>query len=78
MLGPLVNPAKPTNQLVGVFNLEVGKGLCLSCIKNRTKKYTILNALDGYDEVSLTCDFKTFSAAGEKINSIEALWVLKN
>ena len=32
-----------------------------------------MNALDGYDEVSLTCDFKTFSAAGEQINSIEDL-----
>jgi anthranilate phosphoribosyltransferase len=29
--------------------------------------------LEGYDEVSLTCDFKTFSAEGEKINSVEAL-----
>jgi len=40
-------------------------------------KYTILNALEGYDEVSLTCDFKTFSAAGEKINSIESLGFTK-
>jgi anthranilate phosphoribosyltransferase len=29
--------------------------------------------LDGYDEISLTCDFKTFSAEGEKINSVESM-----
>jgi anthranilate phosphoribosyltransferase len=72
MLGPLVNPAKPTNQLVGVFNLELARVYAYLYQKS-DKKYTILNALDGYDEVSLTCDFKTFSAAGEQINSIEAL-----
>ncbi len=72
MLGPLVNPAKPKNQLVGVFNLELARVYAYLYQKSATK-YTILNALDGYDEVSLTCDFKTFSAEGEKINSIEAL-----
>jgi anthranilate phosphoribosyltransferase len=72
MLGPLVNPAKPENQLVGVFNLELARVYAYLYQKSTTR-YTILNALDGYDEVSLTCDFKTFSAEGEKINSIEQL-----
>ena len=72
MLGPLVNPAKPKNQLVGVFNLELARIYAYLYQKSNVK-YTILNALDGYDEVSLTCDFKTFSADGEKINSIESL-----
>ena len=72
MLGPLVNPAKPKNQLVGVFNLELARVYAYLYQKSETK-YTIVNALEGYDEVSLTCDFKTFSADGEKINSIEAL-----
>jgi anthranilate phosphoribosyltransferase len=72
MLGPLVNPAKPENQLVGVFNLELARVYAYLYQKSTTK-YTIVNALEGYDEVSLTCDFKTFSAEGEKINSIEAL-----
>src|SRR6195952_4773224 len=72
MLGPLVNPAKPQNQLVGVFNLELARVYAYLYQKSGIK-YTILNALDGYDEVSLTCDFKTFSASGEQINSIEAL-----
>jgi anthranilate phosphoribosyltransferase len=72
MLGPMVNPAKPTNQMVGVFNLELARVYAYLYQKSNVK-YTILNALDGYDEVSLTCDFKTFSAEGEKINSIENL-----
>lgn len=72
MLGPLVNPAKPTNQLVGVFNLELARVYAYLYQKSN-KSYTILNALDGYDEVSLTCDFKTFSAEGEKIYSISDL-----
>ena len=72
MLGPLVNPAKPTNQLVGVYNLELAR-IYAYLYQKSDIKYTILNALDGYDEISLTCDFKTFSAEGEKINSIKSL-----
>lgn len=76
MLGPLVNPAKPQNQMVGVFNLELARIYAYLYQKSNVK-YTILNALDGYDEISLTCDFKTFSAEGEKINSIESLGFTK-
>lgn len=76
MLGPLVNPAKPKNQLVGVFNLELARVYAYLYQKSDTK-YTIVNALDGYDEISLTCDFKTFSADGEKINTIESLGLTK-
>jgi len=72
MLGPMVNPAKPKNQMVGVFSLELARMYAYLYQKSDTK-YTILNALDGYDEVSLTCDFKTFSGEGEKINKIESL-----
>src|SRR6201985_578341 len=72
MLGPLVNPARPENQMVGVFNLELAR-IYAYLYQKSNAKYTIVNALDGYDEVSLTCDFKTFSAAGEQINNIEAL-----
>ena len=68
----MVNPAKPKNQMVGVFNLELARVYAYLYQKSDVK-YTILNALDGYDEISLTGDFKTFSAEGEKINSIEAL-----
>lgn len=72
MLGPMVNPARPKNQMVGVYNLELAR-IYAYLYQQSDVKYTILNALEGYDEISLTCDFKTFSAEGEKINSIEAL-----
>lgn len=72
MLGPLVNPAKPNNQIVGVYNLELAR-LYAYLYQKSAVNYTILNALDGYDEVSLTGDFKTFSVEGEKINSIADL-----
>ena len=72
MLGPMVNPAKPKNQMVGVFSLELARVYAYLYQKS-DMNYTILNALDGYDEISLTCDFKTFSAEGEKINTVESL-----
>jgi anthranilate phosphoribosyltransferase len=72
MLGPMVNPAKPTNQLVGVYNLELAR-MYAYLYQRSDIKYTILNALDGYDEISLTCDFKTFSSEGEKINTLKEI-----
>ncbi|QXV64585.1 anthranilate phosphoribosyltransferase [Mucilaginibacter sp. 21P] len=72
MLGPLANPAKPQNQMVGVFNLELARIYAYLYQKSGVK-YTILNALDGYDEISLTCDFKTFSSEGERVTSVESL-----
>lgn len=76
MLGPLVNPARPHNQMVGVFNLELAR-IYAYLYQKSDKKYTILNALDGYDEISLTGDYKTFSSEGEKINNIEDLGFAK-
>lgn len=72
MLGPLANPARPKNQMVGVFNLELARIYAYLYQKSGVK-YTILNALDGYDEISLTCDFKTFSSEGERVTSVESL-----
>lgn len=53
MLGPMVNPAFPQNQMVGVFNLELAR-MYGYLYQNTDKNYTILHALDGYDEISLT------------------------
>ena len=72
MLGPLVNPARPKYQMVGVFSLELARLYAYLYQKSDTK-YTIVHALEGYDEISLTCDFKTFSATGEHIHSIAQL-----
>lgn len=72
MLGPMVNPAKPKNQMVGVYNLELAR-MYAYLYQRSDKKYTILNALEGYDEISLTCDFKTFTPQGEKVNKLSEL-----
>jgi len=60
MLGPMVNPAFPKNQMVGVFSLELAR-MYGYLYQNTDKKFTILNALDGYDEISLTGNTKTIS-----------------
>jgi anthranilate phosphoribosyltransferase len=57
MLGPMVNPAFPPNQIVGVFSMELAR-LYSYIYQNTTKKYIILRSLDGYDEISLTGQFK--------------------
>ncbi len=72
MLGPMVNPLQPQNQMVGVFSLELAR-LYAYLYQQSNKNYTIVHALDGYDEVSMTCDFKTFSNRGEQIYSIDDL-----
>jgi len=66
MLGPMVNPSFPTHQLVGVFSLQLAR--VYQYIYQQThKQYTIVHALDGYDEVSLTGDFKAIGNEGEQL-----------
>jgi len=66
MLGPMVNPAFPTRQLVGVFSLELARQYGY-LYQNTDKQFLILHSLEGYDEVSLTGPFKYFFNEGEKI-----------
>lgn len=72
MLGPMVNPAQPKNQIVGVFSLELAR-LYAYLYQQTDKNYTIIHAVDGFDEVSLTCDFKTFSKNGETLYKVSDL-----
>lgn len=66
MLGPMVNPAFPKRQLVGVFSLELARQYGY-LYQNTDKDFVILHSLDGYDEVSLTGAFKFFFNGGERI-----------
>jgi anthranilate phosphoribosyltransferase len=66
MLGPMVNPAFPTRQLVGVFSLELARQYGY-LYQDTDKDFVILHSLDGYDEVSLTGPFKFFYNGGEKV-----------
>ncbi len=72
MLGPMVNPAFPKRQLVGVFSLELARQYGY-LYQDSDKDFIILHALDGYDEVSLTGPFKFFSNAGERMASPDDL-----
>lgn len=68
MLGPLVNPSIPRCQLLGVYNLKLAR-LYNYLYQNNDIDYSIVTSLDGYDEISLTADFKLFDRSGEKIIS---------
>ncbi len=66
MLGPMVNPAFPKNQMVGVFNLELAR-MYGYLYQKTDKNFTVLHALDGYDEISLTGNTKTISNKTESM-----------
>lgn len=72
MLGPMVNPAAPACQLVGVYNLEMAR-IYNYLLQQAGTAFTIIHGLDGYDEISLTNDTKVITADGEKIMTPEQL-----
>ena len=72
MLGPLVNPSSPQNQMVGVFNLEVAR-IYNYLLQETTQNYGIVHSLDGYDEISLTSGFKLFTKDNEQVITPENL-----
>ena len=72
MLGPMVNPSFPSKQLIGVYSLELAR-LYNYLYQQSSMKYMIIFSLDGYDEVSLTSDFKYILNGVEQIVSPETL-----
>ncbi len=72
MLGPMVNPASPDYQLVGVYNLEMAR-IYNYLLQQSGKAFTIIHGLDGYDEISLTNDTKVITNDGEKMMTPEQL-----
>jgi anthranilate phosphoribosyltransferase len=72
MLGPMVNPAKPKYQLVGVYSLEMAR-IYNYLLQQNEGAFTIIHSLDGYDEISLTGDTKIITNAGEKVMTAEQL-----
>lgn len=66
MLGPIVNPSFPKNQMVGVFNLELAR-IYNYLLQDSGKNYKVLHSLDGYDEISLTGQVKMISNNGEDL-----------
>ena len=72
VLGPMINPARPQKQLVGVFSLELAR-LYAYLYQQTDKRFMILHALDGYDEISLTGAFKVISNQTEQVLTPEQL-----
>lgn len=66
LLGPLVNPAHPDYQLLGVANLQQMR-LYHQVNQQLKLQYGIVNSLDGYDEISLTGDFKLITNTSEHV-----------
>ena len=65
-IGPLVNQSFPKNQITGVFNLELAR-LYNYLLQKTDINFTILYDLNGYDEISLTGNTKTFSKKSERL-----------
>jgi anthranilate phosphoribosyltransferase len=70
MLGPLVNPIQPTNQMFGTFSLELSR-MYQYIMQPTGRRFSIIYAMDGYDEISLTGAFKLRNSEGEFIISPE-------
>ena len=68
MLGPMVNPSFPKNQMVGVFSLELAR-MYGYLYQTTDKNFAILHDLAGYDEISLTDRSKVITNREERIIS---------
>jgi anthranilate phosphoribosyltransferase len=66
LMGPLVSPAKPRRQCLGVYNLKMAR-LYEYTYQHTGVDFAIIHSLDGYDELSLTCDMKIVRNSGEEV-----------
>ncbi len=66
LLGPLVNPCKPAYQLLGVADLPQMR-LYTNVFQKLGIGFAVVNNLDGYDEISLTDQFKVMTNRYETI-----------
>ncbi len=68
LLGPMINPCRPQCQCLGTANLEQMR-LYVNVFQKMKVDYAIVTSEDGYDEISLTSDFKISTAGLEKVYS---------
>jgi anthranilate phosphoribosyltransferase len=66
MLGPMINPALPEYQMVGVYSPEV-QNLYADIYRQSGTRFMIIHGLDGYDEISLTGQTRIISGEMEQI-----------
>jgi anthranilate phosphoribosyltransferase len=72
MLGPLVNPASPKFQLIGVYNLEMAR-IYSYMLQKTGSAFAVIHSLDGYDELSLTGDARVITNEGDRVMTPEQL-----
>ncbi len=72
LLGPLVNPCQPRNSLHGTAT-QAQLRLYANVHQKIGDNYGIVTTYDGYDEISLTSDFKYVSNSQEKVFQPEDL-----
>lgn len=77
VLGPLVNPVQPEFQMLGVYNLAMLR-LYGYIYQEEKKKFCIVHSMDGYDEISLTSQFKVLTNKGEQLYVPEELGYQRN
>lgn len=68
MLGPLVNPARPSHRLTGVFSHELLRKYHY-LLQETSEKYTLVHSDDGFDEISLTAPFRLVTNNSQRIYS---------
>lgn len=66
MLGPVVNPIRPKRSVLGVFSLKMAR-MYYYMYQQTDVDFSIVHGLDGYDEISLTGDFKIINRLNENI-----------
>jgi anthranilate phosphoribosyltransferase len=76
IMGPLVNPVQPSHQMFGTFSLELLRSYQY-IMEQSGRRFSIIYALDGYDEISLTGDIKWVSNESEKLLNPESFHLQK-
>ena len=72
LLGPLANPVLPAYQLLGVYNLPLFR-LYSYTYQASSTRFGVVHSMDGYDEISLTSEFKVAMPEKEKVYSPEMI-----
>jgi anthranilate phosphoribosyltransferase len=70
LLGPLINPASPGKQFLGVGRHRQIRPY-QHLLQETKRAYTIVHSMDGYDEISLTGSFKTVGRDSVRVYSPE-------
>ena len=71
LLGPLVNPAGATRQLVGTYSIENAEKLAGALARLGTERAMVVSSRDGLDELTTTGGSVMFEVAGGRVERSE-------